>query len=68
MVKVDEYINEEEMLKAMAISRPSRDRSSERKRKEFRKADEEEQRLVKKFKYYNFTPLNTKISDVFMEI
>jgi len=68
MVKVEEYINEEEMLKAMDISRPSRDRSPERKRKEFRKADEEEQRLVKKFKYYNFTPLNTKISDVFMEI
>jgi hypothetical protein len=36
--------------------------------KEFRKADGEEQRQVKKFKDYNFTPLNAKISEVLMEI
>jgi hypothetical protein len=68
MNKVEEYINQEETLKVMAYSRPSRDRSPERKRKEFRKADREWQRPVKKFKDYNFTPLNAKISEVLMEI
>jgi hypothetical protein len=51
----------------MASSRPSL-RSPERKRKEFRKVDREEQRPVKKFKDYNFTPLNVEISEVLMEI
>jgi hypothetical protein len=50
MDKVEEYINQEETLKAMASSRLSRDRSLERKRKEFRKADGEKHRSVKKFK------------------
>jgi hypothetical protein len=68
MDKVEEFINHEETLKAMAMSRPSRDRSLKRKRKEFRKVDGEEQRPVKKFKDYNFTPLNTEISEVLMEI
>jgi hypothetical protein len=36
--------------------------------KEFRKADGEEQRQVKKFKNYNFTPLNAEISEVLREI
>jgi len=67
MDKVKEYINQEETLKAMASSRPSL-RSPERKRKEFRKANREGQRLVKKFKDYNFTPLNVEISEVLMEI
>jgi hypothetical protein len=68
MDKVDEYINQEETIKAMVSSRPSRDRSLERKRKEFRKVDREEQRPVKKFKDYNFTPLNAEILEVLMEI
>jgi hypothetical protein len=38
MDKVEKYINQEEMLKAMASSRPFRDRSLGRKWKEFRKA------------------------------
>jgi hypothetical protein len=68
MDKVEEYINQEETLKAMASSRLSRDRSLERRRKEFRKADVEEHRSVKKFKDYNFTPLNAEILEVLMEI
>jgi hypothetical protein len=36
--------------------------------KEFRKANGEEQRPVKKFKDYNFTPLNDELSEVLMEI
>jgi hypothetical protein len=36
--------------------------------KEFKKADGEEHRQVKKFKDYNFTPLNAEISEVLMEI
>jgi hypothetical protein len=36
--------------------------------KEFRKANGEEQRPVKKFKDYNFTPLNAELSEVLMEI
>jgi hypothetical protein len=66
--KVEEYISQEETLKAMASSRPSRDRSPERKRKESRKVDREDQTPVKKFKDYNFTPLNVEISEVLMEI
>jgi hypothetical protein len=42
--------------------------TSEKKRKEFRKLDGKEQRPVKKFKDYNFTPLNVGISEVPMEI
>jgi hypothetical protein len=68
MDKVEEYISQEETLKAMANLRPSWDRSPERKRKEFRKASGEDQRPVKKLKEYNFIPLNAEISEVLMEI
>jgi len=68
MDKVEEYIHQEETLKPMAISRPSRDRSLGRKKKDFRKVEGEDQRQVKKFKDYNFTPLNAEISEVLMEI
>jgi hypothetical protein len=60
--KLEEFINQEETLKAMASSRLPRETVLEKKRKEFRKADGEEQRPVKKFKDYNFTPLNAGIS------
>jgi hypothetical protein len=68
MDKVEEFINQEETLKSMASSRLPRETAPEKKRKEFRKVDREEQRQVKKFKDYNFTPLNAEISEVFMEI
>jgi hypothetical protein len=45
--KVEEYIHHEEMLKAMTSSRPSWDRSPERKMREFRKADKKDQRWEK---------------------
>jgi hypothetical protein len=68
MDKVEEYIHQEETLKAMANSRPSQDRSPNRKGWEFRKDEREDQRWVRKFTDYNFTPLNAKISEVLMEI
>jgi len=68
MDKVEEFINQEEMLKSMDSSRLPRETAPKKKRKEFRKAYGEEQRLVKKFKDYNFTPLNAEISEVLMEI
>jgi hypothetical protein len=42
MDKVEEFINQEETLKAMASSRLTQETASEKKRKEFRKADREE--------------------------
>jgi hypothetical protein len=68
MDKIEEYIHQEETLKAMDSSRPSCDRSPGRKKKDFRKAEGEDQRQVRKFKDYNFTPLNAEISEVLMEI
>jgi hypothetical protein len=68
MDKVDEFINQEETLKAMTSSGLPRETALEKKRKELRKADGEEQRQVKNFKDYNFTPLNAEISEVLMEI
>jgi hypothetical protein len=68
MDRVEEFINQEETLKSMASSRLPRETALEKKRKEFRKADGEEQSQVKKFKDYNFTPLNAEISEVLMEI
>jgi hypothetical protein len=46
---------------------PRKKRKKE-KGKEFRKADGEGQRPIKKYKDYNFTPLNAEISEVLMEI
>jgi hypothetical protein len=68
MDKVEEYIHQEEMLKAMASSRPSWDKSPGRTKKDFMKDEEEDERKVKKFKDYNFMPLNAEISEVLMEI
>jgi hypothetical protein len=52
----------------MVSSRLPRETALEKKRKEFKKANGEEQMPVKKFKDYNFTPLNAEISEVLMEI
>jgi transglutaminase/protease-like cytokinesis protein 3 len=68
MDKVKKFINQEEKLKSMASSRLPREIAPKKKMKEFRKADGEEQRLVKKFKDYNFTPLNAEISEDLMDI
>jgi hypothetical protein len=68
MDQVEEFINQEETLKAMASSRQYRETAPKKKRKEFRKADGEEQSLVKKFQDYNFTPLNAWKLEVLMEI
>jgi len=62
MDKIEEYIHQEETLKAMVRSKSSRDRL-ERKMKESRKVDEEDQGRVKKFTGYNFIPLNAEISE-----
>jgi len=64
MDKVEELINQEETLKAMASSRLPRETAPKKKMKEFKKADGEEQRPIKKFKDYNFTPLNVGILKV----
>jgi hypothetical protein len=66
--KLEECINEEETLKVMASSRLPRETAPEKKMKEFRKANGEVQRPVKKFKDYNFTSLNAGISEVLTEI
>jgi hypothetical protein len=69
MDKVEEFINQEETLKAMASSRLPQGTTPEKKMNEFRKVDREEERPVKKkFKDYNFTPLNAKISEVLIKI
>jgi hypothetical protein len=46
----------------MTSSRLPQETAPEKKRKEFKKANGEELRQVKKFKDYNFTPLNAEIS------
>jgi hypothetical protein len=68
MDKVEQFINQEETLKAMTSSRLPQETAPEKKMIEFKKDDREEQRPVKKFKDYNFTPLNAEISEVLMEI
>jgi hypothetical protein len=48
----------------MICSRISQETDLEKK--EFKKASKEEQKLVKKFQNYNFTPLNTRAAKFFM--
>jgi hypothetical protein len=68
MDKVEKLINQEDTLKAMANSRLPREIAPKKKRKEYRKADGEEQRPEKKLMDYDFTPLNIGISEVLIEI
>jgi hypothetical protein len=68
MDKVEQFINQEETLKAMASSRLPQETTPKKKMKEFKKDDREEQRPVKKFRDYNFRPLNAETSEVLMEI
>jgi hypothetical protein len=44
MDKVEEHIHQEETLKVITSSRPSRDKSPDRKIREFKKAEKEDQR------------------------
>lgn len=67
-VCVEEFINWEETLEAMSNLRQLQKIVLERKRKEFRKTNREEQKPAKKFKDYDFTPLNVGISKVLTEI
>jgi hypothetical protein len=60
--KVEEFINEEETLKAMRSARKLPKKFEDKKRKESRKMDE-----PKPFKK-RFTPLNANIYEVLMEV
>jgi hypothetical protein len=66
MDKVEEFINQEETLKTMISSRRPQETTMEKK--EFKKGSKEEQKRVKKVQDYNFTPLNTRAAEVFMDI
>jgi hypothetical protein len=55
--KVEEFINEEETLKAMRSARKLPKKFEDKKRKESRKMDEP-----------RFTPLNANIYEVLMEV
>jgi hypothetical protein len=65
--KVEEFINEEETLKAIKLALKTPKKSEEKKKKD-------QPRLAypnssrKRFSDYNFTPLNANISEVLMEI
>jgi hypothetical protein len=61
--RVEEFINQEETLKAMISSRKPQEVALEKK-KELKKAGKEEQKPVKKFAEYNFTSLNTRATEV----
>jgi hypothetical protein len=71
MNKVEEFINEADILEAIDSTRHPREEESKKKedkRKETQKAVAEPKPLKKKFQDYNFTPLNAKISEVLMEV
>lgn len=68
MDKVEEFINEEETLKAMKASRKLRRNPEERKRKEHIRLEDESKCLRERFNDFDFTPLNVGISEVLMEI
>jgi superfamily I DNA and/or RNA helicase len=68
MDKVEEFINQEETLKAMVSSRQPQETALEKKKKKFKKTDIDELKSVKKFQDYNFTPLSTRAAEVLMEI
>ena len=66
--KVEEFINEEETLKAMKAARKSYRKPEEKNRKEFRRAEDELKANKKRFNDFDFTPLNANIFEVLMEI
>jgi hypothetical protein len=63
MDKVEEFINQEETLKAMiSVRRPQE--SAPEKKKEAKKAGKEELTPVKRFADYNFTSINARAVEV----
>jgi hypothetical protein len=65
--KVEDFINEEEMLKTMKLAWKASKKLEEKKKKDQPWAAEPAPSR-KKFSDYNFTPLNVNISEVLMEI
>jgi hypothetical protein len=71
MNKVEEFINEADVLEAIDNTRHPRQEESKKKedkRKEAQKTVAEPKPLKKKFHDYNFIPLNAEISEVLMEV
>jgi hypothetical protein len=71
MNKVEEFINEADVLEAIDSTRHPRQEESKKKedkRNETHKTVAEPKPLKKKFHDYNFTPVNAEISEVLMEV
>lgn len=68
MDKVEEFINEEETLKAMKAARKSHGKSEEKKRNEFKRIEDEPRTTKMRFNDYDFIPLDASISKVLMKI
>jgi hypothetical protein len=71
MNKVEEFINEADVLEAIDSTRHPRQEESKKKedkKKETQKTAVEPKPFKKKFHDYNFTPLNAEISEVLMEV
>jgi hypothetical protein len=64
---VEEFINEEETLKAMKLAQKAPKKLEEKKKKE-QSWETDPAPSHKKFSDYKFTPLNAKIHEVLMEI
>ena len=64
--KVEEFINEEETLKAMKLTQKAPKKPGEKKKKDQPKLANPTS-SQKRFSDYNFTPLNANISEVLME-
>ncbi|XP_059458335.1 uncharacterized protein LOC132187931 [Corylus avellana] len=65
--KVKEFINEEETLKAMKSAQKLPKKFEDKKKKDHQRSDDLRP-FKKKFRDYNFTPLNANIFKVLMEV
>jgi hypothetical protein len=65
---VEKFINKEETLNAMKTARKSYKKPKEKKRKEFKRVEDEPRTNKKRFNDFDFILLNTSISKVLMEI
>ena len=65
--KVEEFINEEETLKAMKLAWKLPKKFEDKKKKDHRREDEPKP-FKKRFSDYDFTPLNANIYEVLMEV
>jgi hypothetical protein len=68
MDRVDEFINQEETLQALLGANTSRASSSGEKKEQKGAQKAVEQKPRKKFKDYDWTPLNVLLNEVLMEI